>query len=346
MKSLLIHIGTGKTGSTAIQHALAASTKALQEHGIQYWGLNLEGCDPSARLYPWQKETGTGELQKLSSAEAVKQVREVLDKAFVCLEDGQLAIWSNESICERPAVFIPAIQDAAAAADVDCTVLCYVRGHRAYVNSAYKQWGVKHKTYPGRILSFLEWVKSRSQFLSYGRQVAAWDAAFSDRLRLVNYDHVNDVVQNFTDYLPAQGIITIPQKRMNVAPTQALLALYALHNNQFEPPMQPKAVEELLRRYPLAGSCHDVTELSGIFPDASALTEAEDFLKEDADLVNSLLRRHGQPELKSGNQGKDEPPLTTTTIQTSLLSVLLKMLMLQEERIDRLEKQLAGRNPA
>ena len=64
------------------------------------------------------------------------------------------------------------------------------------------------------------------------------------------------------------------------------------------------------------------------------------------DLVNSLLRRHGQPELKSGNQGNDEQPLTTTAIQTSLLSVLLKMLMLQEERIDRLEKQLAGRNPA
>lgn len=346
MKSLLVHIGTGKTGSTAIQHALASSTKGLQERGIQYWGLNLEGCDPSARFHPWQKESGTGDLQKLSVAEAMKQVRQVLDQAFSCLEDGQLAIWSNESICERPTVFIPAIQEATAAAGVDCTILCYVRGHRAYVNSAYKQWGVKHKTYQGRVLSFLQWVKSRNQFLSYGRQVAVWDTAFSDKLRLVNYDHVNDVVQHFSDFLPAQGVLTIPQKRMNVAPTQALLALYALHNNQIDAPVQPKAIEELLRRYPLAGARHDVTDLSGLFPDENDLTEAENLLKEDADLVNSLLRRHGQPELKTGNQGDDEPSLATNDVQTSLLSVLLKMLMLQEERISQLEKQYAGRPPA
>ncbi|MCF8133643.1 MAG: hypothetical protein K9J72_11055 [Synechococcus sp. Tobar2m-G35] len=346
MKSLLVHIGTGKTGSTAIQHALTTSGSVLREKGVHYWGLNLEGCDAAARLHPWQEPSGTGAIQKLSVPDAIQQLRQVLDKALTALPDSQLAIWSNESICERPAVYLPVIKDASEAAGVSCTVVCYVRSHRAFVNSAYKQWGVKHKTYAGRVLGFRDWIRSRGQFLSYGRQVAAWDAAFADRLRLVNYDQVPDVVQHFAGFLPDPSLLTVPKRRMNVAPAQSLLALYALHNNQLDAAVPPQAVETLLQRYPLAGAKHEVTDLAALFPDGQALSEAEELLKDDADLVNGLLRRHGQPELLSGNQGDDDPALTTNDVQSSLLSVLLQMLMLQEKRISQLEKQLAGGNPA
>lgn len=87
-------------------------------------------------------------------------------------------------------------------------------------------------------------------------------------------------------------------------------------------------------------------DLAALFPDSQALSEAEELLKYDADLVNGLLRRHGQPELLSGNQGDDEPTLSTNDVHSSLLSVLLQMLLQQEERISQLEKQLAGGNPA
>lgn len=346
MKSLLVHIGTGKTGSTAIQHALAESATALKARGVHYWGLNLEGCAPSTRLRPWQTPTGTGELQKLSVADASQQLREVLDLALGQLGEGELAIWSNESICERPAVYLPVIRDASEATGVRCTIVCYVRSHRAYVNSAYKQWGVKHKTYPGPILSFRDWISSRSAFLSYGRQVATWDAAFTDRLRLINYDNVPDVVQHFAGFLPDPSLLIVPKRRLNQSPSQALLGLYALHNNQLEAPVPPSEVQTLLQRYGLAGSRHEMTDLGDLFPDADTLAEAEVLLRDDADLVNGLLRRHGQPELVRGDQSKDDPALSTDDVQTSLLSVLLKMLMLQEERIGQLEKQLAGGNPA
>lgn len=342
MKSLLVHIGTGKTGSTAIQHALAESSAALKTQGVHFWGLNLEGCAPSARLHPWQQPTGTSEIQKLSVAEASQQLREVLDIAFAQLGQGELAIWSNESICERPAVYLPVIRDATEAAGVQCTIVCYVRNHRAYVNSAYKQWGVKHKTYAGPILSFRDWISSRTPFLSYGRQVATWDSAFTDRLRLINYDNVPDVVQHFAGFLPNPSLLVVPKRRLNKSPSQALLGLYALHNNQRETPVPPSDVQALLQRYGLAGSRHEMTDLGSLYPDADALAEAEALLRDDADLVDGLLRRHGQPELARGDQGKDDPVLTTDAVQTSLLSMLLKILMLQEERISQLEQQTSN----
>jgi hypothetical protein len=221
-----------------------------------------------------------------------------------------------------------------------------VRNHRAYANSAYKQWGVKHKTYAGRILSFRDWVQSRIPFLTYGKQVATWDAAFSDRMRLVNYDDLADVVQHFAGLLPEPSLLTIPKRRLNQTPPQALMGLYALHNNQREATVPPSEVEALLQRYGLGDSRHEMIDLASLFPNADALGEAEELLQEDADLVNGLLVRHGQPKLAQGNWSNDDPALTTDAIQTSLLSVLLKMLMLQEERISQLEKQLAGENPA
>ncbi|MFW6731900.1 MAG: hypothetical protein ACODUE_09245 [Synechococcus sp.] len=342
MKKLLIHIGTGKTGSTAIQHALASSTAGLREKGIYYWGLNLEGCHTSAQLYPWQKESGTGDIQKLSDSEAGQQLRTVFTQALAHLSDGEMAIWSNESIYERPAMYLPVIRDAVEGAHISCTVLCYVRSHRAYVNSAYKQWGVKHKTYSGRILGFRDWIRTRIQFLSYGRQVATWDATFTDRLRLINYDDLSDVVQHFSGFLPEPSLLNIPKRRMNQSPPQSLIGLYGLHNNQLEAPVAPAAVQTLLRRYGLAGSNHEMTDLASLFPNAEALSEAEELLREDSDLVNGLLRRHGQPELERGNRGKDDPTLSTDAVQTSLMSVLLKMLLLQEERISQLEKQIPG----
>jgi len=345
MKSLLVHIGTGKTGSTAIQHALTTSAPALRERGVHYWGLNLEGCHPSARCHSWQRESGTPDIQQLSVAEASRQLREALDQALAHLQDGELAIWSNESICERPAVYLPVIRDALTAAGAQGTIVCYVRNHRAYANSAYRQWGVKHKTYPGRIQSFRDWVRNRIPFLSYGKQVATWDATFSDRMRLVNYDGLADVVEHFAGYLPEPSWLDIPKGRLNQAPPQALIGLYALHNNQRDAAVPPSEVQTLLQRYALAGSHHEMADLAGLFPNADALGEAEELLREDTDLVNGLLRRHGQPELMRGNRGKDDPSLTTDAVQTSLLSVLLRMLMLQEERISALEKQLEGKDP-
>jgi hypothetical protein len=128
-KSLLVHIGTGKTGSTAIKQALGAAKTALLDQGVHYWGLNLEGADKQAQLFPWQQTSGTQQLQKLSVAEAGSQVRQALERALAALPEQHLAVWSNESIYERPDVFIPAIQEATTAQSASCTVICYVRSH-------------------------------------------------------------------------------------------------------------------------------------------------------------------------------------------------------------------------
>lgn len=340
MKSLLVHIGTGKTGSTAIQRALNSAASALQEQGIHYWGLNLEGCHKVNQTYQWQKESGTPVLQQLSVTEAKQQLRKALDLTLASLNDNELAIWSNESIAERPDAYIPAIKEASEAASVNLTIVCYVRSHRSFANSAYKQWGIKHKTYQGRILSFQDWVRSRISFLSYGRQVAMWDATFGNRMRLFNYDAITDVVEHFSGLIPTPKPLELPSQRANKSPGEALLALFALYNNQNNSPVGPTAIQDLQQRYQLIKSNHKIIDLADLFPSSERLSEAEELLKEDSDLVNRLLRQHGQPELNAKAGSDKAERLTTDSIQSSLLSMLLKMLITQDERIQLLEQQL------
>jgi hypothetical protein len=93
----------------------------------------------------------------------------------------------------------------------------------------------------------------------------------------------------------------------------------------------------------LAAYNHDLPQIAQIFPDTSALNEAEEFLNEDIDVVNKLLGRHNEPQLRRGPQENERSAPVTSTINTSILSMFMRMLMMQEERIMQLEKQQAGR---
>jgi hypothetical protein len=189
----------------------------------------------------------------------------------------------------------------------------------------------------------MEWVSARKQFLSYGAKAAIWDNAFTNRMRLINYDRLEDVVEHFSSMLPAMAIGSLSSRRPNKSPSQSLLALFALHNNQMDAAVSPAAVEALLRRYSLAAYNHELPQIAQIFPDTSALNEAEELLNEDIDVVNKLLGRHNEPQLRRGPQENERSAPVTSTINTSILSMFMRMLMMQEERIMQLEKQQAGR---
>jgi hypothetical protein len=346
-KQLRIHIGTGKAGSTAIQNFCSAQKGKLKALGLHYWGLNLEGSDAPDPL-PWQCPTGTNQLQKLPNQQAADQLRQVLSRAIEHLPEGATALWSNESIYERPAVYIPLLKSVAARPDVELLVIAYARNHTSYVASAYKQWGIKHKTYRGHVLGFRDWFTSRQDFLSFGKRLALWDSAFSDRFRLVNYNNTGDVVAHISQFLPA-GVSVLHQEanlRVNASPPDRLLALYALYNGQFDAPVSPEAFQALRRRVPelLQGTVKEgerqrFPPLKQLYPSAADLRQVQDLLAEDAALVNTMLRRHGQPPLPEAST----PPAQVDPDQLSstLLLQLMAVVIAQDSRISELEQQLA-----
>lgn len=342
-RKLCVHIGTGKTGSTAIQAFCSAQRAALRQCGVHYWGLNLEGCgavDPFA----WQSSGGTAKLQQLSEPEASRQLRQALSDALERLPDGATAFWSNESIYERPNVYIPLLKAAATASDLELLVIAYARNHTGYVRSAYKQWGIKHKTYRGQLLGFREWLTTRKDFLSYGKRLALWDAAFTDRFRLVNYNRSGDVVAHFCQFLPSAvaQLQPEPDLQVNASPPDQLLTLQAIFNNQFQEPVSPQAFQALRRRQPLLQRLRAAAgpPLRQLFPTDADLRYAQELLADDADLVNTILRRHGQPPLEADTKAPPAPD--ADQLASSLLAQLMAVVVQQDGRITELEQQLAA----
>lgn len=361
-RQLIIHIGTGKTGSTAIQAALGRHAEELRAHHMFYWGLNLERAAP-APLFAWQTQYGIGILQRTKPDEARKQLNEALRAAIEGLPEDGVVIWSNESIYERPQVYLPVIKSLSADYVLDLKVVCFARNHRAYIDSAYKQWGIKHKTYRGPIQSFEGWTQRNVDFLSYGRKISTWDSQLQERFQLINYDSIGDVLQCFLALLPAQAsaIVATSGRRSNPSPNRSLLTFFALFNNQSPHPVPPREAEEIIRRYHLQDSNHQLIDLSDLHPDAQLLDAAEALLSEDIARMNSLMSKHHQPLLAAREQGatdgsaqnhrddnqnvqqegQQDSPEKDRQDYGSLLSMLLTIILEQGKSIAHLEQALA-----
>lgn len=340
MSRLFVHIGTGKTGSTAIQNYLLNHRQDLAARGVHYWGINLEHA-PTAHRFPWQDQTGTGTLQRMGLAQAKSEMDQVLREALSTLELEHVAVWCNESIHERPDLYIPLLQSCQLNLGTDVSLFAYARNIRDYSLSAYKQWGVKHKTNPGQVLGFSEWVNHKRNYLSYGRKLSHWDEAFPDSFNIINYDILPDVTHDFISRLPDCAEL-IPKKsgnRVHASPTDAPFALYALYNNQFADPVLPNTITSLLSRYSLLNFSAKVNSLSQFYPSSKELYAATKLLESDAKLVNAMLERHGQPSLSSEDCAKSDDTISEQSISGGVISLLLRIVVEQEKRIEALERR-------
>ena len=103
-RTLVVHIGIGKAGSTAIQTHLLRNRDQLKQAKLRYWGLNLEHTK-GKKPFAWQIPGGIGILQKMSPPQAREQLKSALLEAVETIPEGHQAIWSNESIYEHQDVY-------------------------------------------------------------------------------------------------------------------------------------------------------------------------------------------------------------------------------------------------
>ena len=346
MPKLYIHIGTGKTGTTAIQDYLYSRIQDLSARNVHYWGINLEHAPAlnrhSANRFAWQTQSGTGMLQQIPLPQARYELEQALRAAMDSLTPNTIAVWCNESIHERPELYIPLFKSCQADGGISITLFAYARNSRDYIRSAYKQWGVRHKTNYGRVLGFSQWILLMRKHLCYGEKLAQWDQEFPGAFHLINYDFLADVTHDFVSRLP-QCTDLLPQQcrnRINATPADVSLALYALYNNQFTEPVTPTTIEDLLSRYQLLDVDFKMDSLAMLFPTSDDINDAVSALQSDANLVNSILERHGQPQLtlKECN-GVEEDIVSEQSIVAGTMSLLLRILVEQEKRINALEQR-------
>lgn len=138
---LIAHVGLGKTGTSAIQHALKAELGYLG-----YWLPCHEHLNTS-EMFAWLKSD-----QHSSKA---LEMHETFSR-FAKEVDTDTLIWSNESICNSTNMLesFRFLRDNYAW-DVD--IIIYIRNPAKWLVSAFEQWGIYDKILPGKITGFKSW---------------------------------------------------------------------------------------------------------------------------------------------------------------------------------------------
>lgn len=332
---LIVHIGAGKTGTSSIQNALRIHQEVLKEHGFWYLGLMLEHAP--VKLYSWQKAGAFEQLRAVGESEITNQVLSVMQDSLPKIKASgcNTAIWSNESLLNRPEVHKYIIKALEIMSGEGCKidVIAYVRRHDAWMKSAYTQWGIQHKIYVGPLMNFSTWAsKYPACFMNNLRK---WMAGLGFNCIVRNFDAVNDAVEDFLS-ISGLPIEIIKQKRINETPSTEELLLRALFNNQLEETALPYEFDRVMSVKKLDFNRSATTFLSHYLPTADDLQKVINDHAEDRNEINQLLIANGQNPL-------DTDPLKSKSMEVDLgkvVAALFEILAYQARKIENLESKI------
>jgi hypothetical protein len=211
VKRLILHVGHGKTGSTAIQSALALSEDALRDRGV---------------AYPQGPEREAAVAGNVTSGNGMPKA--LLSRAEAALRgDADRIVFSNETLF-RKLQADEALLDALARLGATLEFVLFIRDPLGHALSSYgqsiKRGGATHDlpaflaqyAMPGRVETFLDLASSRGI-----------------PVRVLNYSrHANDVVGAFAALLalPPDCFRAPPRARINRSLTRAELRLQRAFN--------------------------------------------------------------------------------------------------------------------
>lgn len=337
MFKLIIHIGHGKTGSSSIQQSLLESSASLEAQRTKYLGIMLEHAT-NAQRPEWQVKSGSDRFFVCGNEDqANHELAEILDHEIERLQDTRIstAIWSNEWLLTRSQFVLPALCQLRDRG-IKIEVQCYVRRHDKWAQSAYAQWGLKHKSYTGPLLSFADWLPTfgDNKFAFYP-SLAPWQKAFGRSLRVFNFDTSGDVVQHF---LTVNDIHNVPSIRENVSPDSVTMAAQAVYNARKVGPVRPQAFDMILRRgYRGDENGQLLPPLDQMLPTEKILDDLVRERQEDVRQVNELLEQSGEPPLSF------DPPSQQPKQPSSweMEQFLLKQIFSMSEQMLHLRRKLA-----
>ncbi|WP_238368368.1 hypothetical protein [Mesobacterium pallidum] len=338
---LILHIGTTKTGSTAIQVALRKSSDSLAKDAAAFLGISLENVQ-EARAYPWCQPGDAGRLLAGDFAKREEQVAAVVLAALTRLRQQgvQTAIWSNEAFFGN-AKIIPLIKRLRDAG-VRVRVIIYIRRHDKWALSAYVQFALKGKDYSGRVKKFADWAAPRSIKAPFLRR---WQDAFPGLVELYNFDVIDDVVDHFCRIV---GLVGVEGGRANSAPSNALLSAWLVHNDRSNDSVKPLAFRKLGKALDILGPLetgHPKTPpLAELYPSEQDLRSLLTNVSDDLDAVNQVLVEQGEPPLDVSNVSVRQATVDSWELDQILFQAVFSLQRQVFELQDELEKVKANRS--
>jgi len=331
---IIVHIGAGKTGTSSIQQTLKSNQKVLEAQGFLYLGLILDQA-PVIK-YHWQKHP-SGNFNRVDKE---RLYEEVLDILKLTIQKSQQAgihtlIWSNESFFGLNEKLIPILSELRKEHDLEIVV--YVRKHESWIRSAYVQWGIKHKTYPGPIKKFKEWYQPGK--VNFYNTLKPYIDVFGDKVVVKNMAGHSDLVTSFLDQC---GIATesIIIERSNESPSNEELLLRSLYNNHFKADVLPTLFDRRILRQinkNLYEENIDPTAfLQSLMPTEEDIKEVNEQVEDDRHKINQLLLASSEKEIGSDIDSKIDLKVDSD----KLLMLLAKLVIRQSIEIQHLQKNL------
>ena len=350
MKKLVIHIGTGKTGISSIRRSALESASNLSKHNIFYLGKFFEySSDPTIHLSDCFRK-GPHHLRDQWSTTTEKSFHQSLDDLLNSLPDDSVSFILNESLYHLHKPFASSFRKFEERSQIQIKIKAYSRNHADYSVSAYKQWGLKHKTNTGPTLSYTEWCqKFEKLFIRYGQQLNEWKEVFQDNMMTYNYDVIENIAIHFQNILRSESdsqqvALEKTTVRSNKTPGMDRLVLHALANHGVHQQSLPVNLDKLLNRHPLPSPNLDNLELTSLIPttqDIQALSSSA-AIQEDQAIVDTLLKASNQLPLSDSSQTLNDAqiPQTEHTLSNKVLSNLLNILISQDQTIQGLQDDL------
>ena len=341
MTELIFHIGGGKTGSSSIQSTLASNSSILQSKGIHYWGIMLE--DAPYKKHPWQKRGGTQLYYK--TEEGTAQLADVITTSLLMAEkEGcKKAIWSNEWFLGAAYEFsrnISTVNLIKSLVDLGnkITVVAYIREHVSWSISAFAQWGLKHKTYEGPLMSFLEYTKKRPPYFAGPLQI--WKDAIGNGMNVYNFHQCGNVVEHFLAEVCNLESENFKIKTMNKAPNNMEQFLRSVFNEIYSEGEQclPSQFDRLFSHLVGQDPPDLISWYNGLMPDPNSLEEIYKLISDDVKAVNAILTDSNQPSLTVPKANQDYGLTPEDIYKIALMSTHIALQSII--KIESLERQV------
>jgi len=320
---IIFHIGMGKTGTSSVQHVLQNHAKELAEQSAAYLGIWFGAVDPS-----FDGQQGfisfISQTAEQMVASADKFHANLVDRA--AKERVETLIFSNEGLYEAGHQLHPFFNRLKAKGS-EMSFVIYARDPRAWLPSAYTQWGIRHKTNSGAVLDFTTLAR---HLINRYELIRFWQQNFGESLTVRPFETGTDVVQDFANTagltLPGSGTRELDR----CEPADILLR--AMFNNRFPDPVLPSIFDSFLNNV----SQTPVTSLREMTERCFSHDGVEEVLAEHRDLFEFIRDRVGIDFVDSPPRPSKMPD--EAELQRRVVDYLVEITFDQAHRIKRLER--------
>lgn len=227
-KSLIVHVGGNKTGSSAIQGFLSLNADAFRKHGIVIPDQNLEGVGPPSGFHVFAFE------KLFRDSQGSARLSAALGQIFESAGDARTVLLSAENLAANPAApaLFSGLRDK-----YDVRIILYVRRQDDYLLSSWQQWYAKVSN------DFWAWMTSVVGLMGNWRTyLEQWETTIARELITVRVYERNrldggDAIRDFHNCLgtdaPFQSM-RYPAQRINPSYSDAIADLVKGNEAIFE----------------------------------------------------------------------------------------------------------------